>query len=342
MERNHKLVTTRGVSAGARVSFTRLPVAHAGADLAQDALTGLSVRPKSLPPKYFYDAEGSTLFERICATPEYYPTRTEEGLLAHRSQDIIERARPRAIVELGSGSSQKTRWLFDACEALDRPVVYQPLDVCSEALRRAARHLADRYPWLRIDALIGDYGADLAAIPPAQGPRLFVFLGGTLGNFTDQEAASFLSRLRKGMRQDDSLLVGFDRVKDRAVLDAAYNDAAGFTAAFNLNVLKVLNRDLDADFRPDSFRHEAFFCCDQKRIEMHLVATRMQQAHLRRIGLTVDFAAGESILTEISRKFTRDDIDGLLEAAGFATVRHDEAQNGYYSLVLAAPAPRIQ
>ncbi|MDA8389573.1 MAG: L-histidine N(alpha)-methyltransferase [Gammaproteobacteria bacterium] len=342
MERNRQPITANGMTAQAGVSFTRLSAARASADLEQDAIAGFAARPKSLPPKYFYDAEGSMLFEQICATPEYYPTRAEEGLLACYGRDIIGAVWPRVIVELGSGSSQKTRRLFDACEALRLPVLYQPLDVCSEALRRAAGHLADCYPWLQIDALIGDYVADLGMIPPVEGPRLFVFLGGTLGNFTDEEAMDFLSRLRAGMCPDDCLLVGFDRVKDAAVLDAAYNDAGGLTAAFNLNVLKVLNRHLDADFNRDDFRHRAFFSRHKRRIEMHLVARRAQQAHLRRIGLTVDFAAGESILTEISRKFTRDDIDGLLGRAGFAAVRHDETQNGYYSLVLAAPASRSQ
>ncbi len=321
------------------VSFAHLPAGPAGAGLAQDAINGLAGRPKSLPPKYFYDARGSTLFERICATPEYYPARTEDALLARVSAAVIGSARPQVIVELGSGSSRKTRHLFEACAAQRRRVLYRPLDVCGEALRCAARRLVEGFPWLRIEGLIGDYAEGLAAIPLAGGPRLFVSLGGTLGNFTDAQAADFLARLRARMGRGDALLVGFDRVKDKGVLDAAYNDAGGLTAAFNLNLLTVLNRELGGDFDCEGFRHAAFFRVDCRRIEMHLVAQSAQKVRLRRIGMTVELERGESILTEISRKFTADDVENLLGRAGFVIVRHDEAAHAHYSLVLAAPKP---
>ncbi|MHB8253245.1 MAG: L-histidine N(alpha)-methyltransferase [Acidiferrobacter sp.] len=319
------------------VRFVRLPGAWRPSALATDALAGLSHSQKHLPPKYFYDAHGSLLFEGICATPEYYPTRTESALLAANAQSILEETRPGTLVELGSGSSQKTCHLFDACEQLGLAVRYQPLDVCAEALDLAAARLRARYPWLTIEALIGDYSVDLAEIPYSEAPRLFLFLGGTLGNLAHREALRFLKALHGTMRRDDFLLLGFDRVKDSGILNAAYNDAEGYTAAFNLNVLKVMNDHLDANFDRDAFSHQASFNEARGQIEMRLVAERAHCVTMPRIDLEVEFAHGESILTEISRKFSPMGMRELLEAAGFRWCRHDEPENGYFSLVLATP-----
>ena len=307
------------------------------AALADDVRDGLRARPKRLPPKYFYDERGSRLFEAICRTPEYYPTRTEDALLARHALEIVEAVRPAELVELGSGSSRKTVHLTAACERLGCHCVYRPVDVCAAMLEEAAARLTRAHAWLRVAALVGEYEPALASLPPPRGPRLFAFLGGTLGNFEDAEARGFLRRLRRAMVPGDALLLGADRVKDRAVLDAAYNDAAGHTEAFNLNVLNVINRELGAGFRPRDFRHRAFFDPARSRVEMHLVARKRHRVSIGALSLDVAFDQGESILTEISRKFTAPEIEGLLAAVGLEVRRHYAPDNGYYSLLLAVP-----
>lgn len=306
--------------------------------LAEDVAAGLGATPKRLPPKYFYDAHGSLLYECICTTPEYYPARTEEALLATFALDILVHARPAAIVELGSGASRKTVHLFEACERLSRDPVYVPVDVCATMLEQAAEGLLNTYPWLRIDALAADYLAGLLGLARDEGPTLFAFLGGTIGNFEPQEALTFLRELRAIMRDDDRLLLGADRVKDARLLNAAYNDHAGYTAAFNLNVLRVINRELRADFALDHFEHQAFFNAAAARVEMHLrakTACRVQVAALER---EFAFAGGETILTEMSHKFSFESLQALLANAGFGIERHYQPDNGFFSLVLARPA----
>ncbi len=302
-----------------------------------DAYSGLSASPKYLPPKYFYDACGSDLFERICQTPEYYPSRVEEALLAQRAMDIIDQVQPSTIIELGSGSSRKTAHLFAACERLGCYSRYVPLDVCREMLLYAAQQLSRRYPWMEIEALIGDYNLGLSHLPASLSPRLFLFLGGTIGNFTESEAFDFLKNVRAAMREDDRFLLGADRVKDSAVLNAAYNDAQGYTAAFNLNILRVLNRALNAEFNLNRFTHAAWYNEAESRIEMHLHSQINQSVKLKALDLKIKFKKGESILTEISRKFTPEGLTVCLRQAGFAVERHYEAENNYFSLVLARP-----
>lgn len=323
----------------AAIRLETVSEAQAGSDggLALDVRRGLGTRPKCLPPKYFYDERGSRLFEQICRTPEYYPTRTEDALLARHALEIVEAVQPAEVVELGSGSSRKTIHLTEACERLACHCVYRPVDVCAAMLEEAAARLIRAHPWLRVAALVGEYEPALASLPAAHGPRLYAFLGGTLGNFTDDEALAFLRRLRRVMGRADALLVGVDRVKDTAVLNAAYNDAAGYTAAFNLNLLNVLNRELSADFRQQDFRHHAFFHRGRSRIEMHLVARRAQRVAIGALDLEVEFDDGESILTEISRKYTPEEITRLMHRAGLAVRRHFQPANGYYSLLLAVP-----
>lgn len=308
-------------------------------DLAEDARMGLMERPRWLPPKYFYDARGSQLFEAICDTPEYYPTRAEAAVLAAESRRVIERVRPAHIIELGSGSARKTRCLLAACDALGVHPRYWPFEVSTQIMIDSAEQLIADYDWLHVEAMSGDYTAGLAHLPlPAEAARrLFVFLGGTLGNFDPAQADAFMAEIVALMGPGDALLIGLDRVKDVAVLEAAYDDAAGYTAAFNKNVLNVLNRTLGGDISPDLYRHQAVFNRPLSRIEMRLIAEQPHRVHLEALGRGFDMAAGESILTEISRKFSRDDIASLLARAGLREAEHFEYGTGDYSLVLAVP-----
>lgn len=324
----------------ARVLLRRLP-GGSGMDLRTDVQEGLTRQPKALPPKYFYDERGSRLFDEICQTPEYYPTRTEDALLARVATDIVHRSRPALLVELGSGTARKTRHLLDACERLGCHGGYAPIDVCAEVLLESGHALVERYAWLTVEAWCGDYACGLAALPPAPGPRLFAFLGGTIGNYDEDEALGFLRGVRAAMGPEDKLLLGADRVKDPAVLHAAYNDAQGLTAAFNLNILAVINRELQARFDLDQFAHRAGYDEARARIEMHLDARCDQEVPIEGLGMAVRFEAGESMRTEISRKFTPDTLATLLADAGFDCAAHYEPDDGYFSLMLAAPAANL-
>jgi L-histidine Nalpha-methyltransferase len=320
-----------------RLTVWRLPPGRHVPTLADDAARGLLVAPRSLPPKYFYDGRGSLLFDRICETPEYYPTRTEAALLERHAGDVIASVRPACILELGAGMARKTRHLFDACERLGCYAAYWPFDVCEQALSEAGGALTAEYPWLRVRALVGDYSAGLDGLPSPPCPRLYTFLGGTVGNFTPAEGERFLREIRCRMATADRLLLGADRVKDPAVLHAAYNDADGVTAEFNRNVLRVLNRGLDADFDPAGFAHEALYNPDEQQIEINLVALREQSVRLGALGCRIRLAAGERVRTEISRKFTVDSLAGLLASAGLGIEQHFTPPNEYFSLVLARP-----
>lgn len=305
--------------------------------LAEDARAGLLERPRSLPPKYFYDDRGSRLFDRICDTPEYYPTRVEAGLLEAHAADVLDAARPAHIIELGSGTSRKTRYLLAAAERLRPTPEYWPFDVSETTLIEAGEELLERFGWLTVNVLVGDYNGGLGNVPLPGGPRLWVFLGGTVGNFTHAEAVDFLREIRSGAGPGDRLLLGADRVKDPAVLRAAYDDAEGVTAEFNRNVLRVLNRELNADFDLAGFRHEAVYNDAERRIEMHLVAEAAQRVRLGALDAGLDLPRGERILTEISRKFTPEGLEALLGEGGFALVEHYQPEDGAFSLVLAEP-----
>jgi L-histidine N-alpha-methyltransferase len=301
----------------------------------EDVRESLLELPRTLSPKYFYDDHGSRLFDAICDTREYYPTRTEDALLAVHAAGIIATHRPEHVVELGSGAARKTRHIFDACETESCKAQYWPFDVCRGMIMDSAQQLAGEYDWLTINGLVGDYHAGLKHFPHFEGRTLYVFLGGTIGNFEHEQAVQLLSELRGVMGDDDLLLIGADRVKDHAVLNAAYNDSDGVTAEFNLNVLRVLNRELDADFDLDSFDHHAHFNAEQSRIEMHLVATENQCVQVNALDATIEFNVGETILTEISRKFTPETLEGLLTESGLELQQHFEPENQYFSLVLA-------
>lgn len=306
------------------------------AQLVEDARRGLTAPQKKLPPMYLYDEKGSRLFDAICDTPEYYPTRTEAALLERVAPEVMQRVRPTHLVELGSGAARKTRLLLDALHEVGGDH-YVPMDVSEEILRASAERLAADYPWLKVQGLVGDYAETLSRLPEAR-RRLVAFLGGTIGNYEDPEAEAFLSSIRSALHGDDALLLGADLVKDPAVLHAAYNDAQGITAAFNKNLLEVLNRELDADFDPGAFDHVAFFDAARSQIEMHLRSRRDQRVRLGALDIVVTFREGETLHTEISRKFTRARIAGLLERSGFRVDRWYVPGNAYFSLTLARPA----
>ncbi len=318
-----------------RLTRHRVPAALPVADILEDAGKGLVDTPRSMPPKYFYDERGSQLFDAICETREYYPTRTEEALLRSCAHDVISQLRPDHIVEFGSGTARKTRHLFDACVRAGETAAYWPFDVCEEMLHDSGKLLVQEYDWLQVNALVGDYLGGLAGLPPREGRCLYLFLGGTIGNFTEDEAATFLDEVRAIMRPGDGLLLGADRVKDAEVLHAAYNDDSGVTAQFNLNLLQVLNRELDADFCDSNFEHHALFNAEASQIEMYLVSSRRQSVRIEALEQTLELEAGEKILTEISRKFTPAHLEALLNEAGLAIQRHFEPENGWFSLVLA-------
>ena len=304
-------------------------------DIVEDVRNGLLRSPRTLPPKYLYDGHGSRLFDRICQIPEYYPTRTEDELLSKYSIDIIAEALPDQIIEIGSGSSRKTRRLFDACEVHTHTCNYAPFDVCEPALSQAATELRSEYEWLYITPLVGDYHAGLGNLPAAEGVRMLVFLGSTIGNFTPEESKEFIGEIKRCMRPGDYFLLGADRVKDTSVLNAAYNDAEGITAEFNLNVLRVLNRELGANFNLQSFSHRAFFNEEFSQIEMYLISETKQNIHLAKIDTTICLDSGEKILTEISRKFHFSELESMLIDSDLKIVKHFQPANQYFSLVLA-------
>jgi L-histidine N-alpha-methyltransferase len=295
---------------------------------------GLEARPRIIPPKFFYDERGSELFEEITRLPEYYPTRVERGILAGEVAAWIRQLGPRALVELGAGSAEKTRILLEAMlESVDEgPVVYAPVDVSADFLRASARRLVADYPGLRVEPVVADLTStfDLPADLPR--PLVVAFLGSTIGNFGRGEAAALLARASAVLGDADRLLLGVDLQKDPALLHAAYNDAAGVTAEFNLNVLRVLNRELGADFDLAAFRHRAFYDEATGRIEMHLVAERALRVMIPDIG-SFDLEAGESILTEISRKYDRTEVEGMLRDAGLAIDEWFEAEPEYAVVV---------
>lgn len=320
-----------------RVNLTTFHTKPVYSNLAEDIKNGLQQEQRSIPPKYFYDARGSELFDQICRTEEYYPTRTENSLLSQYADDILDLVRPHSIVELGSGACRKTHHFFNACERHRLRPVYQPVDICGEMLLQAGNRLCGSYPWLEVNAVVLDYTEGLHHLEDDSQHQLFVFLGGTLGNFTDAEVQSFLADMKSIMLPEDRLLIGVDRIKDPGVLHAAYNDASGITAEFNRNVLRVLNRELDADFDTDCFIHEAWFNDAQSRIEMHLRADSAQQVRVGRLDGHFDFEQDETILTEISRKFTPDSFQDMLSVSGFEVEHHFEPENAYFSLFLLHP-----
>jgi len=304
--------------------------------LAADVREGLTRDLKELPPKYLYDARGSALFDRITTLPEYYPSRAEREILNRRAPEIVVESDARELIELGSGTASKTRALLYAMAgagSLDR---YVPFDVDRSVVERCAAELLELYPGLAVHGVVGDFERHLEHIP-AGDRRLFAFLGGTIGNLYPPQRAAFLRRVRRLMGPTDTLLIGTDLVKDRNVLEAAYNDSEGVTAEFNRNVLRVVNDTLDADFEPEAFEHVAFFDEANSWIEMRLRARGAQTVRVNGAQLEVSFSDGEEMRTEISAKFTRDGVERELEAAGMGLDGFYTDDDGLFGLASASP-----
>ena len=307
------------------------------AGMAEDVREGLSSPFKEIPPKYFYDERGSQLFERITELDEYYPTRAEREILSERSAEIVAAASPTTLIELGSGAASKTRILLNAMRDAGSLETYVPVDISEEITRRVAEELVDEYEGLRVHGVVADYETHLERIPREEG-GLIAFLGGTIGNFRPGPRRSFLARIATLMYPGDSFLLGTDLVKDRELLEAAYNDSAGVTAEFNKNVLHVLNRELDADFDPDRFEHVAFWDADNQWIDIRLRSLAEQFSDVPALDMRVHFARNEEMRTEISTKFTRQRLEASYADAGLELVEWWTDPDQLFALSLARTA----
>lgn len=324
-----------------RWTLEHLPMTRRAPSAAALIREGLSRPQKALPPLLLYDARGSALFEQICDLPEYYVTRTERALLARAAPEIAGRLSPEVTLgELGSGSSEKTALVIDALLAERRALRYLPVDISEAALREAAERLTRARPRLEVHGIVAEYRDGARRLAELYGGQhLTLFLGSNLGNFEQNEAQSFLRDIRRVMGPRDLLLLGVDMVKDRDVLERAYDDAQGVTAAFDLNLLAHLNARYGANFDLDAFRHRAVWVEDLRRIEMHLVSEKAQRVRIEAVDASFDFAAGEHIHTESSHKYTPESLDALTRAAGWSRVDRFVDDRGYFSLDVLAPAP---
>ena len=320
----------------AEITIDRTP-GDAPRTLAEEVREGLGRTLKELPPKYFYDERGSRLFDEITTLPEYYPTRCEREILDRRAAEIVAESGAGELVELGSGTASKTRALLDAMAGAGTLHRYVPFDVDASVVEACATELTELYPGLRVHGVVGDFGHDLDRIPSGE-ERLFAFLGGTIGNLHPAERAAFLRRVAGLMTAGDRLLIGTDLVKDRAVLEAAYNDSSGVTAEFNRNVLRVLNDSLGADFDPAAFEHVAFFDEANSWIEMRLRANGAQTVRIEGAALELTFEDGEELRTEISAKFTREAVADELTAAGMRLDAFHTDEQSLFGLAVASPA----
>jgi L-histidine Nalpha-methyltransferase len=318
-------------------TFTAAATRPANPQMLAEVAEGLSAPQKELSPKYFYDQRGSELFEEITRLPEYYPTRTERSILESWMPVLISRLGSRSLVELGAGSAQKTRVILNAMRAAGTAKLYVPIDVSATFLSETATLLRRDYPRLQVEPAIADISEELNLPRRIPHPALFAFLGGTIGNFYPPAAIRLLQRIRAAMEPSDRLLMGVDLRKDVALIEAAYNDRLGVTAAFNRNMLKVLNHELGADFEPMAFDHWAFYETAAHRIEMHLVSREAQQVTIPGIGL-VRFRAGETLRTEISAKHDRNSVTQLFEPAGLRVEAWRTDARNWFALVVGAPA----
>ena len=314
---------------GQRFTLTEIQPQNPAASFAQEVRAGLTVSPKRLACRFFYDDEGSALFEQICDLPEYYVTRAEREILQTYAGEIVAQMPVvNTLVELGSGSASKTRLLIEALLRRQKTLRYVPIDISRGMLEASAAELLNDYPGLRIDAVAAEYDDGLQALNGTrtagatdQGPKLLLWLGSNIGNFERAEAAAFLQRVGKTMAPDDRLLVGIDLRKDRAVLEPAYDDAQGVTGRFNKNLLVRINRELDGHFDPDRFDHRAVYDEQAGRVEMYLVSREEQTVSIDALPLRVLFTAGESVHTENSYKYSPEEIASLADAAGFEVER---------------------
>ncbi len=323
--------TTSGKTASQFAIENRLQIEHLlstsqssvnAAKISNDAIHGLTQTPKSLPPLFFYDDIGSELFEQICDLPEYYVTRTETEILQKYAGEIAHLTGASEIVELGSGSSKKTRILLDAYYQLGHPMHYVPIDVSAGILESSARELLIDYPSLQIQGLVGTYELALERLKATHLPsRTICFIGSTLGNLSPQECDRFFTQIADALQPGEYFLLGIDLQKPKHLLEAAYNDSQGVTAAFNLNMLHHLNWRFDGNFNPEMFEHWAFYNEHLHQIEMHLRSLQSQTVELRHLNLTIELAAGETIFTEISRKFDLNNIQQELQTQGLLTLK---------------------
>jgi L-histidine N-alpha-methyltransferase len=291
--------------------------ADGGAGMARDIRLGLTAKPKELAPKYFYDERGSQLFEQITELPEYYPTRAEREILSQRSDEIVAAAgEPGTLVELGSGSAAKTRHLLSAMRDAGCLATYVPVDISEEITHETAESLVEEYPGLTIRGLVCDFEHDLERIPNGGDGRLVAFLGGTIGNLYPDARRDFLARIAALLEPGDQILLGTDLVKESSRLEAAYDDSQGVTAEFNKNVLQVLNREFGGDFDLDRFEHVARYDSKAARMDIRLRSLAEQTVRLDGLDLTVRFAAGEEMRTEISAKFTREQLESVYREVG--------------------------
>lgn len=323
----HKTQSTP--SARERLNLIQVPPS-ASPDFKQTVEEGLAAAQKHTPARFFYDQTGSDLFEKITKLPEYYLTRCEREILSNYSDEIVDAVGPVIeIIEFGSGSSCKTRSLIEAAEGQGH-LHYVPIDISGEFLKAASITLLQEYPWLEITAVAAEYSDALDHLPRKHAPRLFVFLGSNIGNFETDEAIAFLKAIASKMDDSDRLLVGMDLIKDPAIIEPAYNDAAGVTAAFNKNILKRINQELGANFDLDAFEHEAPFVPEHSRIEMRLVSQKEQDVHISALDQTYHFKRGEYIHTENSHKFA----ELPLEGTGLKAVRSWTDSNKWFALTL--------
>lgn len=318
-----------------RFRFIPLPADRSAGDEIAELRAAFSRRPVLLPTRYFYDDHGSQLFERICALDEYYPTRTEESILARHAGDVAAATGPVEIVELGSGSASKTPHLIDAYRRADYPLHYVSIDVNGEMVELGAAGLLERFDGLFVRGVAGTYEQGLSVLGSAGAPpRMIVFLGSTIGNLDDGELERFLAHVHGALAPGGFFLVGMDLQKDIATLEAAYNDARGVTAAFNLNVLRHLNRRFNGSFVLSNFAHRAFYNRTLHRIEMHLESLVPQRVRLGALDMDLDFAAGERIRTEISRKFAVDAIAAAFARTGFSRVGVWQDKRNWFAMML--------
>ena len=301
--------------------------------MVRDVREGLTKMPKQLSPKYFYDERGSELFEEITQLPEYYLTRAERSLLEQRIPEIVAAVRPCSLVELGAGSATKTRIILDEMRSSGCAECYVPIDVSKEFLEATAVQLQTDYPDIQITPVVSDI-TEPFALPPLAGPTLVAFLGSTIGNFPREPAIRLLSHVARAMGPSDRFLLGADLRKDPEIINRAYNDSRGVTAAFNLNVLERLNRELGANFPVSDYEHKAFYSSEQHRVEMHLVARKAHKVVIPEIG-EIQFREGESIRTELSYKYDRPTLEDILGAAGLVMEKWMPADDGSFALALA-------
>jgi len=304
--------------------------------MVRDVRKGLTSAPKELSPKYFYDERGSVLFEEITQLPEYYLTRSERALLEARVTEIVASARPCSLVELGAGSATKTRIILDAMRREGCAALYVPIDVSRDFLEATALQLRNDYPEMAIVPVVSDI-TEPFTLPVLVAPTLIVFLGSTIGNFPRDSAVSLLSHVAASMAPTDRFLLGADMRKDPDVIRRAYNDSSGITAAFNLNILERLNRELDANFPIEAFEHRAIYSTELHRVEMHLVAKRPHKVVIPKIG-EICFREGETIRTELSYKYDRESLNDILSAAGLIMEKWMSAGDASFALALARSA----